>query len=633
MLKKNIQYVIIIALMFGSIFGVSFNSVQAEEMLNAEEVAEQFLTYMQEKQWDEMYDMFSSNVKELDEKDKVITLVTAVMTQFTAQYGELTEPTDVTVSKNLVFSKVTFVFNVAVADQTMPMELIIYVNDDGSVESFSGPTPQMETNYQAPTYEVEDAYTEKDVVVGEGKYALPGKLIIPTQEVGPFPTVVLVHGSGPNDMDETIYSTKSFRDMAVGLANEGIAVLRYDKRTKIHGLKASLMPDLTVKEETVDDAIEAVKLVSSMPELDSTNIFVVGHSLGGYVLPRILEADTEGLIAGGISLAGPITPLHELLLWQYEQGLERGKKLGATPEQLAQGEAMLAQWSAIVDVLNNPDYNATNVPAEVGLGNQAAYWFDLRDYDAGTLAAQQTVPLLFLQGEKDLQVPVSELDIWKEALQGYSNVTYKTYPNLTHILVNFAGVPTTLEYAIPANVPIEFIEDIASWVKTGTVKERVAMTQLFTDFDPDAYWAEPMTWAVENEIMKGYETEKLLKPYDAITERQALTILFRFAASALLTDESDEELYAIAAQLGVPTNETPAGVITRGEAAVLFAKLLARQDMTVEDAVSWLYENGIVTGYANDKGEYEKTFASYHADETLTRAQAITILHRINNMK
>jgi len=79
---------------------------------------------------------------------------------------------------------------------------------------------------------------------------------------GPFPAVVLVHGSGPQDRDETIGPNKPFRDLAWGLASQGIAVLRYDKRTKVHGaMMAGAVEQFTVKEETIDDALAAVALL------------------------------------------------------------------------------------------------------------------------------------------------------------------------------------------------------------------------------------------------------------------------------------------------------------------------------------------------------------------------------------
>ncbi len=116
-----------------------------------------------------------------------------------------------------------------------------------------------------PTYNHPENYTEQPVIFGEDPFTLPGVLTLPKGD-GPFPVVVLVHGSGAHDMDATVFSFKPFRDIAAGLANHGIAVLRYDKRTHTHGIKSVVNPKLSIMEETVLDANHAVKKLKSNPK-------------------------------------------------------------------------------------------------------------------------------------------------------------------------------------------------------------------------------------------------------------------------------------------------------------------------------------------------------------------------------
>jgi hypothetical protein len=75
--------------------------------------------------------------------------------------------------------------------------------------------------------------TETTIGFGKSGFELPGTLTTPTAN-GPFPILILVHGSGPNDRDETIGPNKPFRDIAWSLAEKGIATLRYDKRTLVY---------------------------------------------------------------------------------------------------------------------------------------------------------------------------------------------------------------------------------------------------------------------------------------------------------------------------------------------------------------------------------------------------------------
>ncbi|HXX77724.1 MAG TPA: DUF3887 domain-containing protein, partial [Ktedonobacteraceae bacterium] len=171
-----------------------------------------------------------------------------------------------------------------------------------TITQVGGVEQQYTTVYEPPSYVNQDVFTEREVQIGKGEWVLPGTLSVPVGE-GLFAAIVLVHGSGPQDRDETIGPNKPFRDIAWGLASQGVVVLRYDKRTKVYPQQMRELPGtLTVKEEVIDDALAAVSLLRSIPEVDSQRIVVLGHSLGGYVLPRIGVADRG--IAGLIVLAG-----------------------------------------------------------------------------------------------------------------------------------------------------------------------------------------------------------------------------------------------------------------------------------------------------------------------------------------
>src|SRR2546425_10392277 len=115
-----------------------------------------------------------------------------------------------------------------------------------------------EVPWTRPAYSKPDAFRESEVTVGADQWKLPGTLTVPTGS-GPFTGIVLVHGSGPNDRDETIAATKVFKDLAEGLASRGVAVLRYEKRTRQYGARVASMQGLTVDDETVTDAARALE--------------------------------------------------------------------------------------------------------------------------------------------------------------------------------------------------------------------------------------------------------------------------------------------------------------------------------------------------------------------------------------
>lgn len=126
-----------------------------------------------------------------------------------------------------------------------------------------GFVPTLHARYQAPEYANKDTFRESEIQVGHS-WALPGTLTVPIDK-GPFPAIILVHGSGPQDRDETIGPNKPFRDLAWGLASRGIVVLRYEKRTRQYATKLAAGTDnLTVQEESIADASEAVSLLQKI---------------------------------------------------------------------------------------------------------------------------------------------------------------------------------------------------------------------------------------------------------------------------------------------------------------------------------------------------------------------------------
>ncbi len=310
--------------------------------------------------------------------------------------------------------------------------------------------------FKPPPYADTGRFTERDVTVGAGEWALPGTLSVP--RVGEsHPAIVIVHGSGPNDRDGTHGPNKMYRDLAWGLASRGIAVLRYDKRTRVHAARiAQVIDAFTVNHETVDDAVAAVDVLRRVAGVDGGRIFVLGHSLGGMMAPRIGQRDPA--IVGFVVLAGATTPTEDAILAQtiYLASLDGP----VSPEAQRQIDELGRQVARVKD----PNLAPATPRTELPLGIPAAYWLDLRGYNPAILAREQNRPMLILQGARDYQVTLEDYEGWRRQLGSRPNVTFKLYPALNHSLMAGEGKSTPLEYALIGHVGQMVIEDIAAWI-------------------------------------------------------------------------------------------------------------------------------------------------------------------------
>lgn len=318
---------------------------------------------------------------------------------------------------------------------------------------------QFTAKYEPPAYVKQEMFKEQEVQIGQGEWVLPGTLSLPIGD-GPFAIVLLVHGSGPNDRDETIGPNKPFRDLAWGLASQGIAVLRYDKRTKVYAGKLhDLATTITVKEEVIDDALTAVALLRGIAQVNTHRIVVLGHSLGGYVLPQIGAADDE--IAGLIVLAGLTLPLEDTILDQFTYIYSLSGTLSA--EQHQQLDELKKQVARVKD----PGLSLSTPASELPLGIPASYWLDLRGYHPEEIAKGLRQPMLILQAEGDYQVTMEDFQIWKSALGVRGDVQFKSYHGLYHLFMPFENgeKATPAAYSVPGHVVEEVINDIARWVK------------------------------------------------------------------------------------------------------------------------------------------------------------------------
>lgn len=342
---------------------------------------------------------------------------------------------------------------VLVAAKFERAELVIrlVVDPAGQVAGlFFQPKPPS-TDWAPPPYADPATFDERAVVVGS-QPGLPGVLSMPKSAGAGAAAVVLVHGSGPNDQDESIGGLKVFKDLAWGLATRGIAVLRYVKRTR-----HSPAGVVTQKEEVVDGARDAVALLRATSGVDPARIFVLGHSQGGYLAPRIARK-VPGL-AGLVILAGSTRPLHDSMLDQFAYFLTLDPGNQAITAML---DATKKFKAIVEDPALAPDQK---VDLPTGGSVTGAYFLDVRDYDPAATAKELSCRLLVLQGDRDYQVTERDFDRWRAALASRDDVVLKTYPKLNHLFVAGEGTPSPAEYQSPGHVEVSVLDDIAAWVR------------------------------------------------------------------------------------------------------------------------------------------------------------------------
>lgn len=304
--------------------------------------------------------------------------------------------------------------------------------------------------------------SEKIIIGEHSSYPLNGLLTLPEDSLAPMPAVVFVHGSGASNMDEKVGKLTPFRDLAEGLARHGIASLRYDKRTLAHGFKMlkDKNLDVTVKTETIDDAVLAAALLRKDSRIDPKRIFIIGHSMGGMLAPRIDAAG--GNFRGLIIMAGSPRKLEEIMIDQNEVVLASAKGFAGWIMK-----KQVAKISALFDGL----YELSDEEArskKIGGGTTLYYFKEMGEHPAADYLLKLEKPLLILQGAEDFQATAEkDFEAYKQLLAGKNDVVFRLYPGLNHAFVpSVYGdiMKAKQEYGIKRHIGEQVITDIANWI-------------------------------------------------------------------------------------------------------------------------------------------------------------------------
>lgn len=320
---------------------------------------------------------------------------------------------------------------------------------------------------------------KKDIVPEEGEkaitldagtgYPVKGMIKMPKGEVKAG--IVIVDGSGPNDMNMTLGQNKMMKHLSDQLAEKGFAVLRFNKRTYQYGkelAKIGMQNKTLIKDEFIDDAAEGLKTLAKEQGIPADKLFILGHSQSGSYLPVINE--TAGNLAKGyIILSGTPTNIAELSKKQLEAVIAEGSE-NADENQVEMMKQNIKTNDEILKKIETMSEEELNKPENFPYGIPGVYVKDLLRYDPIKLYNDSKLPVFIRNAEFDKQVPVSEIELWKKGLDKNENDSIEEVKGANHMMQPSDGKTKlanliTDEYQKDAPIVSSVIDDIAAWIE------------------------------------------------------------------------------------------------------------------------------------------------------------------------
>ncbi len=281
---------------------------------------------------------------------------------------------------------------------------------------------------------------------------IEGTLTLPSGK-GPFPAVILVSGSGPQERNSEILMHKSFWVIADYFTRRGIAVFRYDER----GVGKSTGTYTTATTiDFADDLEEIYKVIRKDKRLNPTKIGLMGHSEGGIIIA--IAASKLKSVGFLVSLAGSAVSGYEILMEQAKQmNIAAGKDSSFinydyqfrkqifeiflnTPDKKEFSEKIKKLFESAIAELGEDkakEYNITKSNADLWIMQLSSPWMEtFIRLDPAIYWSQITCPIMVLIGEKDLQVPYSQnMPRYKEVFEKSKNknVTLLKMESLNHL--------------------------------------------------------------------------------------------------------------------------------------------------------------------------------------------------------
>lgn len=335
--------------------------------------------------------------------------------------------------------------------------MTVGVNGKGQIATFA-----LAQVVSSAEEEFSEGVSVKEVSFGNEPYVLSGSLI--TKEGSEnTPAVIIVGGSGPTERYGKVGANATYADLADELAKKGISVLTFDKRTYTYAqsLTDDELLDFTIEDEYLEDVKAAFEFMKTCEGVNPDEIYIAGHSLGGYILPMADEYMTEKP-KGYIFLASPSDSMEVLMLYQVRYLANLDGEV--SDEEAYQIESYETQAKNVKNLTeeNKDQYGYVDL-----FNSPAGYWLSVKDYDPAESAKNITSGMFFAFGNKDYQVPPYQMEDYESALEGRDDVTFKVYDNMCHLLfdTNTDEKKTSPDdYNVKTDINAELVNDIYEFI-------------------------------------------------------------------------------------------------------------------------------------------------------------------------
>lgn len=409
------------------------------------EVALEFVEAVKEKEFDQAVTLFDDEAANeflamFDEYGEIINELEYALRHCRRATEALFGPIEsVTVTET---TQAEGLVTVALDCETATKQLQVAVDDEGAVTDI-----EFLDTYSLPEYVDQNTFEERDVTITSGDVELEATVTLPTERDEP-PIAVLIPGAGEIDRNYDFGPNQFLKDLAWGLATDGIATLRYDKRETVTDIPAA---ERTLETEYFTDALEALDMAASVEAVDSDSVFIVGHSRGGMCSFEI--ARRYGAVAGIVAL-DPQTfkPLEPDVEW-WEERLEIDGYLPSF------AEAAKGQYTEAQQRFHAGEYE----PEEQLMREPAGYVESAWDYDQFETAESLSCPILLYQLEGAERAPDIIDTEYEDVLDDEDTLIQR--PDVNHNFQRGQLPRSMLEpYLFHKNVDERIIQDLAEWI-------------------------------------------------------------------------------------------------------------------------------------------------------------------------